>query len=60
MSRLRGQLCNMASLAESVKYKKTISYIQSCITVLKENVNAGCVGVFYDIVEVCKVACEGL
>jgi len=50
----------MASLAESVKYKKTISYIQSCIMVLKTNVNPGCVGVFCDTVEVCKVACEGL
>jgi len=50
----------MASLAESVKYKKTISYIQSCITVFKKNVNAGCVDVFCETVEVCKVACEGL
>jgi hypothetical protein len=50
----------MASLAESVKYKITISYIQSCIMVLKKNVNAGCVGVFCDAVELCKDGYKGL
>ena len=60
MSRLRGQLCSTASLAESAKYKKTISYIPSCIVLLKANVNVGRVSVFCDTVEVCKVACEGL
>ena len=50
----------MASLVESVKYKKMITYIQSCIMVLKKKVNGVCADVFCDTVEVCKDVCEGL
>jgi hypothetical protein len=60
VSRLRGQLCSTASLAESGKNKETTSYNQSCIKQLKKYTHAGEVSVFCERVEVCKDVRKGL